>query len=77
MVTGSKGVLLELKKQLEGVYPIKACIIGDRFDTEYQSAEPENMLGEMGHCTNRTPDTLMFSMSLGLENGTTVQKPNN
>ena len=28
VVTGSKGSLLELKKQLESVYPIKASIIG-------------------------------------------------
>ena len=28
MVTGSKGSLLELKKQLESVYPTKASIIG-------------------------------------------------
>ena len=28
MVTGTKGSLLQLKRQLESVYPIKASIIG-------------------------------------------------
>ena len=38
MVTGTKGSLLELKMQLESVYPISA--------KEHQSAESETMLGK-------------------------------
>ena len=45
MVIGTKGSLLELKKQLESVHPIKASIIGAGSAKEYHGAESVNMLG--------------------------------
>ena len=60
MVTGTKGSLLELKKQLESVYPIKA-----RFDKERQGAESENMLGKTGILHQHDPrhvDVLVESL---------------
>ena len=62
VVTGTKESLLELKKQLESVYPIKASIIGAG-SKKYQSAESEEYAGERhGYCTNTILDTLTFSL---------------
>ena len=44
MVTGSKGSLLELKKQLESVYPIKANIIRAGSAKNNQNTKSENTL---------------------------------
>ena len=79
VATGSKESQLELKKQLESVYPIKASIIGCRFDKRHQSVESENMLGrdrDIGiSTTSRHVDVLVES--LGLENGDHGANSNN
>ena len=45
VVTGTKGSLLELTKQLESVYPIKGEHYRGSFDKGCEGAESENMLG--------------------------------
>ena len=63
--TGTKGSLLELKKQLESVYPIKASIIGaGSTKSIIQSPESDNMLERerQGYCVNMILDTLTFSL---------------
>ena len=68
-MSGTKGSLLELKKQLESVYPIKASIIGAGSTKSIKALHGE------GYCTNMIPDTLMFSLRVLLENGNTDQTP--
>ena len=45
VVTGTKGSLLELTKQLESVYPIKSEHYRGSFDKGCEGAAPEKMLG--------------------------------
>ena len=44
MVTGTKGSLLDLKRQLESVYPIKASIIGAGSTKSIKALNPDDML---------------------------------
>ena len=73
VVAGSKESLLELKKQLESVYPIKASIIGVGFSKEYRGVEPPEYAGT-GILYQHDPRHVDFLFeSLGFENRNTVQ----
>ena len=74
VVTGTKGIMLELKQQLESVYPIKASIIGAGSTKSIKALNRRICLGETGTSISMTLDTLTFE-SLELENGNTVQTP--
>ena len=63
MVTGSKGSLLELKKQLQSEYPIKASVIGAGSEKCSKALNRRRCWREReGYCTNTTSDTLTFSL---------------
>ena len=57
MATGTKGSLLELKKQLESVYPIIASVIGAG-SAKSIKAMNRRKRWERGYCTNTTLDML-------------------
>ena len=62
MVTGTNESLLELKKQLESVYPIKASIIGAGSTKSFNALNRRICWGETGYCINTILDTLTFSL---------------
>ena len=78
MVTGKKGSLLKLKKQLESVCPIKASIIGKGSAKSIKALNRRICWGETGILYQhdlRHVDVLVES--LGLENGKHSADPNN
>ena len=72
MVTGTKESLLELKKQLVSVYPIKASIIGASSTKSIKALNRRLCWGETGILYQHDPRHVLVE-SLGLENGDTVQ----
>ena len=77
VVTGTKGSLLELKKQLESVYPIKASIIGAGSTKSIKALNRRICWRETGILYQHDPRHVdVLVESLGLENGNTVQTPN-
>ena len=69
MVAGSKESLLELKKQLESVYPIKASIIGAGSAKSIKALSRRVCWGETGILYQHDPQHTGFLIeSLGLEN---------
>ena len=76
VVTGSKASLLELKKQLESVYPIKASFIGASSAKSIRVLSRRLCRGETGILYQHDPRHVDFLIeSLALENGNAVQKP--
>ena len=76
VVTGSKESQLELKKQLESVYPIKASIIGAGSTKGIKALSRRICWGETGTLYQHDPRHVdVLVESLGLENGNTVQTP--
>ena len=74
MVAGSKESLLELKKQLESVCPIKASIIGAGSAKSIKALSRRICWGETGILHQHDPQHTGFLIeSLGLENRNTVQ----
>ena len=70
VVTGTNESLLELKKQLESVYPIKASIIGAGSTQSIKALNRKTCWGETGTLYQHDPrhvDVLVVSQ--GLENG--------
>ena len=63
--TGTQGSLLELKKQLESVYPIKASIIGAGLAKSIKALNRRIRWEETGILHNTIPDTLTFSLRVG------------
>ena len=61
-VAGSKESLLELRKQLESVYPIKASIIGACSAKSITALSRRICWERLGYCTNMTLNTLIFSL---------------
>ena len=63
MITKTKRSLLELKKYLESVYPIKREHYRRRFDKEHQGAELENTFGrDRDVVSTQSPATLTLSL---------------
>ena len=76
VVTGTKGSLLDLKKQLESVYPFKASIIGAGSTQSIKAPNRRKCCGERGILYQDDPRHVdVLVASLGLENGNTVQTP--
>ena len=76
VVTGTKESLLELKKQLESVYPVKASIIGAVSAKSIKALNRRIRWGETEMSYQHDPRHLdVLVESLGLENGNTVQTP--
>ena len=74
VVTGTKGSLLELKKQLGSVYPIKASIIGAGSTKSIKALNRRICWGETWMlCQHDLRPVDVLVESLGLENGNTVQ----
>ena len=76
VVTGTRVSLLELKNQLESVYPIKASIVGACSTKSIKALNRKRCWRETGILHQhdvRHVDVLVES--LGLENGNTVQTP--
>ena len=74
MVAGWRESLLELKKQLESVYPIKASIIGAGSAKSIKALSRRICWGETGIFYQQYPRHVDFLIeSLGLENRNTVQ----
>ena len=61
VVTGTKESLLELKKQLESVYPTIASIIGAGSTTSIKELNRRLCWNRQGYCINTALDTLTFS----------------
>ena len=76
MVTGSNGILLEIKKRLESVNPIKGDIIGAGSAKNIKALNRRIRWGETGILYQHDPrDVDVLVESLGLEKGHTVQTP--
>ena len=76
VVTGSKGSLFELKKQLESVYPTKASSIGAGSAKSIKALNRRKCWGETGISYQHDPRHVdVLVESLGLETGNTVQTP--
>ena len=76
MVTGTKGSPLELKKQLESVYPINASIIGASSAKSIKALNRRIRWGEIGILYQHDPRHVdVLVESLALENGDAVQTP--
>ena len=70
VVTGSKRSPLELKKQLESVYPIKATVIGAGSAKRIKALNRRTRWGETGILYQHDPRHVdILIESLGLENG--------
>ena len=77
VVAGTKESLLELKKQQESVYPIKASIIGAGSTKSIKALNRRIFRRETGILFQHDPRHVdVLVESLGLENGNTVQTPN-
>ena len=76
VVTGTKDSLLELKKQMESVYPIKASIIWEVRQRVSKALTRRMCWGETGILYQHDPRHVdVLVESLALENGNTVQTP--
>ena len=76
MVTGTKESLLEHKKQLDSVYPIKAGIIGAGSTRSIKAPNRRICWGETGIVYQHAPRHVdVLAESLGRESGNTVQTP--
>ena len=76
VVTGTKGSLPELKKQLESVYPIKATTIGTGSTKSIKALNRRICWRERGRLYQHDPPHVdVLVESLGLENGNMVQTP--
>ena len=65
VVTGSKESLLEIKKQLKSIYPIKASIIRAGSEKSIKAHNRRICWGEReGYCTNTILDALTFSLPI-------------
>ena len=62
VVTGTKESLLELKKQLESVHPIKESIIGAGSTKSINALNRRICWRGAGHCINTILHTLTFSL---------------
>ena len=73
---GTKGGLLELKNQLESVYPINASIIGAGSAKSIKVLNRRIRWGKTGILYQHDPRHVdVLIKSLGFENGNTVQSP--
>ena len=76
MATGTKRSLLEVKKQLESVYPIKASMVGASSTKSIKALNRRICWGETGILYQHDPRHVdVLVESLGLESGHTVQIP--
>ena len=76
VVTGSKESLLEIKKQLKSIHPIKVSIIGASSEKSIKALNRRICWGERGILYQHDPRRVdVFVANLGLVKGNAVQTP--